>query len=472
MSDLVAPNRVASAPPRLRSVAGRWVVAAAVLGSAVVVLDASVVNIAVPRIGSSLGDNVADLQWVVGGYTLALASLILVGGALGDRLGRRTVFIWGSVGFALASLLCSLASSMEMLVAARVVQGIAGALITPGSLALISASIDRRDHGAAIGLWAGFIGVVEAVGPIVGGWLTELAGWRSVFLINVPFAVAVTVVAVRYLPESRDADARPLDLPGAVTAVAGLGALTYGFIGARGWISLLGMALLGVFALIQVRGDHPLLPPALFSSRVFTAANLVTAAVYAGLGGVYFLLPLQLQMVAGYSPLAAGLATVPITGIMLVSSASAGRWAQRHGARIPMILGPALAALGAVLLTEIGPRATYLSAVLPGTIVLGVGLAVFVAPLTGAVFAAVSATESGIASGVNNAVARTAQLLAVAALPGLVGISGARLTDAIAFGSGFRIALLICGALLLTGAVLAATLMPRWSEPPIRRPVG
>lgn len=467
MSDLVAPNQVAPAPPRLRSVTGRWIVAAAVLGSAVVVLDASVVNIAVPRIGSSLGDNVADLQWVVGGYTLALASLILVGGALGDRLGRRTVFIWGSVGFALASLLCSVASAMEMLVAARVVQGIAGALITPGSLALISASIDRRDHGAAIGLWAGFIGVVEAVGPIAGGWLTELAGWRSVFLINVPFAVAVTVVSVRYLPESRDADARPIDLPGAATAVAGLGALTYGFIGARGWISLLGVALLGIFALIQVRGDHPLLPPALFSARVFTAANSVTAAVYAGLGGVYFLLPLQLQMVAGYSPLAAGLATVPITGIMLVSSASAGRWAQRNGARLPMILGPALAAFGAVLLTEIGPRAPYLSAVLPGTVVLGVGLAVFVAPLTGAVFAAVSATDSGIASGVNNAVARTAQLLAVAALPGLVGISGARLTDAVAFGSGFRIALLICGALLLTGAVLATILMPR-SEPPIR----
>ncbi|WP_433760169.1 MFS transporter [Nocardia sp. CA-135398] len=464
MSDLVVPNLAASAPPRLRSVTGRWVVAAAVLGSAVVVLDASVVNIAVPRIGSSLGDDVADLQWVVGGYTLALASLILVGGALGDRLGRRAVFVWGSVGFALASLLCSFATSMEMLVAARVVQGIAGALITPGSLALISSSIDRRDHGAAIGLWAGLIGVIEAVGPIVGGWLTELAGWRSVFLISVPFAVAVAVVSVRFLPESRAEDARPLDLPGAATAAAGLGAVTYGFIGARGWMSLLGVVLLGIFAWIQLRGDHPLLPPALFSSRVFTAANLVTAAVYAGLGGVYFLLPLELQVVAGYSPLAAGLATVPITGIMLVSSASAGRWAQRRGARTPMILGPALAACGAVLLTGIGSRTSYLSAVFPGTIVLGVGLAVFVAPLTGAVFAAVSATDSGIASAVNNAVARTAQLLAVAALPGLVGVSAARLNDAVAFGSGFRIALLICGALLLTGAVLAAALMPRRSD--------
>jgi hypothetical protein len=232
-------------------------------------------------------------------------------------------------------------------------------------------------------------------------------------------------------------------------------------------MSLLGVALLAIFAWIQLRGDHPLLPPALFSSRVFTAANLVTAAVYAGLGGVYFLLPLELQVVAGYSPLAAGAATVPITGIMLVSSASAGRWAQRHGARIPMILGPALAGCGAVLLSGIGSRASYFSAIFPGTVVLGIGLAVFVAPLTGAVFAAVSATDSGIASGVNNAVARTAQLLAVAALPGLAGISGAKIADTAAFGSGFRIALLICGALLLTGAVLAATSMPRRSESPV-----
>ncbi|WP_433202712.1 DHA2 family efflux MFS transporter permease subunit [Nocardia sp. CA-107356] len=467
MSDLIAPNSAALVQlPRLRSVTGGWVVAAAVLGSAVVVLDASVVNIAVPQIGSSLGDDVADLQWVVGGYTLALASLILVGGALGDRLGRRTIFTWGSVGFALASLLCSAASSMEMLVAGRVVQGIAGALLTPGSLALISASIDRRDQGAAIGLWAGLIGVIEAVGPIVGGWLTELAGWRSVFLVNVPFAVAVAVVSVRYLPESRDARARPLDVPGAATAVAGLGALTYGFIGARGWMTLLGAALLAMFTLIQMRGAHPLLPPSLFRSRMFTAANVVTAALYAGLGGVLFLLPLQLQVVAGYSPLAAGMAMVPITGIMLVSSPAAGRWAQRHGARIPMTLGSVLAAVGAVLLTGIGSRASYLSDVLPGTVVLGAGLAVFVAPLTGAVFAAVSVSEAGIASGVNNAVARTAQLLAVAALPGLVGISGAPLTDAIGFGSGFRDALWICGALLFTGAVLAATLMPRTPESP------
>lgn len=466
VSDLVAANRAAPALPRLSSVAGRWVVTAAVLGSAVVLLDAPVVNVAVPRIGSSMGADVADLQWVVGGYTLALASLILVGGGLGDRVGQRAVFVWGSGGFAVASVLCSVAPTMEMLIVARVVQGIAGALLTPGSLALITASIDRRDHGAAIGLWAGLVGVVEAGGPVVGGWLTELAGWRSVFLITVPFAVAVTVVSVRYLPESRDVHARPLDLSGAATVVAGLGALTYGFIGARGWMSLLGAALLGMFALIQLRGEHPLLPPSLFRSRVFTAANMVTAAVYAGLGGVYFLLPLQLQVVAGYSPLAAGLVTVPITAIMLVSSPAAGRWAQRHGARIPMTLGSALAACGAVLLTEIGPRATYLGDVLPGTVVLGAGLAVFVAPLTGAVFAAVSVSDAGIASGVNNAVARTAQLLAVAALPGLVGISGAPLTDAIGFGSGFHDALWICSALLFAGAVLTATLMPRMPEPP------
>lgn len=477
MSDLIVPTGAARAElPRLRSTTGRWVVAAAVLGSGAMSFDASVVTIAMPRIGSSFGGDLADLQWVMTGYTLALASLLLVGGALADRFGRRRVFVWGSAGFAAASLLCALAPTLETLVAARALQGIAAALVTPGSLALISTLLDRRDQGAAIGWWAGLGGFAEAAGPIVGGWVVQTAGWRSVFLIDMALAVVVAIVSAKYLPESWDSRVRRPDLSGVAAVVVGLAALTYGLISARMWMTLLGMALLGVFVILQVRGDRPLVPPSLFTGafppgaggtstadgRVFTAANLVTSTVYAALGGVYFLLPLQLQLVAGYSPLQAGLAMVPITAIMLVSSSWAGHWAQRHGARIPMTVGPLLIAVGSVLLTRIDGHAPYVSEVLPGTIVFGIGLAVFVAPLTTAVFAAVPPTAAGLASGVNNAVARTAQLLAVAALPGVVGISGRPLTDTVAFDTGFRAALWICAALFLLGAAIAAALMPRW----------
>ncbi|WP_406266537.1 MFS transporter [Nocardia sp. NBC_00881] len=463
MSDVIAATGATPAErPRLRSSAGRRIVAATVLGSAVVSFDATVVNIAAPHIGSGLGADVVDLQWVVSGYTLALASLILVGGALGDRFGRRAVFICGSVGFALASAWCGAASDVGMLVAARVVQGVAGALITPGSLALISASIDPRDQGAAIGMWSGLGGVAGAIGPIAGGWLVELAGWRSVFLINVPLAVAVAVISVRCVPESRDPHAPPrLDALGTAAIVTGLGMLTYGLIAARVWMELVGVALLAVFVLVQIRSRHPLVPPALFSSRVFTTVNLVTFPVYAALGCVLFLLLLQLQIVAGYSPLAAGTATMPITAIMLVSSTWVGQWAQRHGARVPMTIGLLLAAAGSVLLAQIDTHASYSTAVLPGVVLFGAGMAVFVAPLTESVFAAVPTEEAGIASGVNNAIARIAQLLAIAAIPSLVGISRAPLTDAIAFGAGYRAAMWICIGLFGTGAVLAAALMPQ-----------
>ncbi|MCC3327773.1 MFS transporter [Nocardia abscessus] len=451
--------------PRLQSGTGRWILLATILGSSVASLDATVVNIALPRIGESLETDVAGLQWTLNGYTLTLASFILLGGSLGDKLGRRRVFVSGTIAFAIASVLCGAATTIEMLVAARILQGVAGAMLMPGSLALISSSIDQRDQGAAIGLWSGFGGVAGAFGPFLGGWLIDLAGWRSIFFLNVPLAVVVVLVALRHVPESRDPNAATrLDVPGALVVALALGALTLGLIDTMPLLIVAGVALLGAFVLIELRSDHPLVPPALFGSRVFTAANLVTFAVYAALGGVFFLLVLELQLVAGYSPLMSGVATVPITLIMLLLSAPAGRWAQAHGPRIPMTAGPLLAAAGLVLLLRIGPETTYLTDVLPGVLVFGLGLAVLVAPLTGAVLGAVPASEAGIASGVNNAVARTAQLLAVAALPGLAGISGA-LGDPAAFDDGFATAMWLCVGLLVLGAMLAAVLLR-----PERRP--
>ncbi|WP_405178903.1 MFS transporter [Nocardia sp. NBC_01377] len=445
--------------PRLGSAKGRWILLATILGSSVASLDATVVNIALPRIGESLDTDVAGLQWTLNGYTLTLASFILLGGSLGDRLGRRRVFVWGAVGFALASVLCGIASSIEMLVAARVLQGVAGAMLTPGSLALISSSIDDRDQGAAIGLWSGFGGVAGAFGPFLGGWLIDVAGWQSIFFINVPLVAVVVLVALRHVPESRDPAAPTrLDLPGALVVALALGTLTFGLIDVTPLLILAGAVLLAVFVTIEIRSDHPLVPPRLFSSRVFTVANLVTFAVYAALGGVFFLLVLELQLVAGFSPLMSGVSTVPMTIIMLVLSAPAGRWAQVHGPRLPMTAGPILAAAGLVLLMRIGSDTVYVRDVLPGVVVFGLGLSVLVAPLTGAVLGAVPSGEAGIASGVNNAVARTAQLLAVAALPGLAGISGS-LSDPGAFDRGFEVAMWICAGLLLAGALLAGLLL-------------
>ncbi|RRQ25371.1 DHA2 family efflux MFS transporter permease subunit [Rhodococcus sp. Eu-32] len=452
----------------LASARGRWIVAATVLGSSLAMLDATVVNVALPAIGRDLGSGVAGLQWTVSGYTLSLASLILLGGSLGDRLGRRRVFVWGTVWFAIASILCGLAPSIEVLVAARVLQGVGAALLTPGSLALISASIDSDDRGAAIGAWSGLGGVASAIGPLLGGWLVEVAGWRSVFLLNIPLAIAVVWVAVKHVPESRDRNAEGrLDLLGAAVVAVALGLLTYGFIASE-WI-VVGFGVVGVaaFFVVEARSRNPLVPPSLFSSRVFLAANLVTLAVYAALGGVFFLLVLQLQLALGYSPIAAGVATLPITVLMLLLSARTGRIAQRIGPRIPMTIGPLVAAAGLLLMLRISPGASYVLDVLPAVAVFGLGLSLLVAPLTGAVLGAVSTDRAGIASGVNNAVARTSQLLAVAALPGLAGISGVDDDDPTLFSNGFHTAMVICAVLLVVGAAIAAVMIrgERRSDP-------
>ena len=449
----------------LASRRGRWIVVATVLGSSIALLDATVVNVALPRIGSDLGAGIDGLQWVVTGYTLTLAAFILLGGALGDRYGRRLIFIIGTVAFAVTSAACGLAPNETALIVARLAQGVAGALLTPGSLALLSAAIDERDRGAAIGAWSGFGGIAAAIGPLFGGWLVEAISWRAVFLINIPVAALVVGITLAAVPESRSSVASGhVDVPGSVVVAAGLGALTYGFITTSVLTIGAGIVLMCAFVVIELRSAGPLVPPRLFTSRLFSVTNIVTFVVYMALSGVFFILGLELQLVSGYSPLAAGAATVPITVVMLMLSSATGRWAQVHGPRTPMVVGPLLAAVGLVLLLRTGPDVSYLVDVLPGVMVFGLGLAVLVAPLTSTVLGAVSGDDAGVASGVNNAVARTAGLVAVAALPAVAGIGNAALNDAALFDSAFDTSMWICAGLLVLGAA-AALLIERPEKP-------
>ncbi|GAA4444846.1 DHA2 family efflux MFS transporter permease subunit [Phytohabitans houttuyneae] len=456
---------------RYAEAAGRWVLLATVLGSGLTFLDATVVNIALPRIGEDFEAGAAALQWTVNGYTLSLAALILLGGSLGDRYGRRRVFVIGVAWFAVASLLCGLAPNDETLIAARVLQGVGGALLTPGSLAILEASFDSDDRAKAIGAWSGMAGVAGAIGPFLGGWLVGAASWRWVFLINVPLAALVVYVALRHVPESSNPDAAPrLDIAGVVTGAAGLAGLTYGFTAwaAEGPGSPVVLATLAVgvggiaaFLLVERRSSHPMLPLEIFRIRPFTAANLVTFAVYAALGGVFFLVVLNLQVVAGFSPLAAGTALLPVTALMLVLSARAGALGQRIGPRIPMTAGPLLCAVALVLLSRVGAGADYAVDVLPAAILLGLGLSLTVAPLTATALGSVPERHAGIASGVNNAVARAAGLLAVATLPLAAGIGTGSLTDAGDLAPVYRNAMLICAGLLVAGAAAAVAWVPR-----------
>ncbi len=463
-------------PIRLGSPHGRWVLLATVLGSGLAMLDATVVNVALGRIGEDLGAGFEGLQWTINAYTLTLAALILLGGSLGDRLGRRRIFLVGVVWFALASLLCGLAPDIETLVAARGLQGIGGALLTPGSLAIIAASFHRDDRSAAVGAWSGLGGIAAAIGPLVGGWLVELH-WRLVFLVNVPVAVLIVVVAVRHVPESRDPEAAGrLDVIGTSFAAAGLGALTFGLTRAGGAgfngpviaIVAAGLACLVAFVVVEARSAAPLVPLELFRSAQFSAANAVTFLVYAALGVIFVLLVLQLQVVAGWSPIVAGSAMLPVTLIMLAFSSRAGELAQRIGPRLPMTLGPLLSAGGVLWLSMVGADASYAGDVLAPVLLFGAGLALMVAPLTATVLDSADDRHAGIASGVNNAVARTGGLLAVAVIPVASGIAGADYTDPVAFGDGYGKAMLISAGLLLAGAALAATSIrnPRAVAPP------
>lgn len=449
----------------LSQATGRWVLAAAVVGSGMTFLDSTVVNVALPTLGRDLHASLAALQWTVNGYTLTLAALILLGGSLGDRFGRRRIFILGTVWFAVASLLCGLAPNVVLLIVARALQGVGGALLTPGSLALIQASFARQDRARAIGVWSGLAGVTGALGPLLGGWLVDAVSWRWVFFINVPFAAAVVAIAASRVPESRDETASGrFDWTGALCAAAGLAGITYALIGATetgadltvtAVTGAAGVAALVVFVLIELHGRNPMLPPSVFAERQFTAANAVTFAVYAALGGVFFFLVVDLQIEAGFSALAAGASLLPVTVIMLALSERSGRLAEHIGPRTPMTVGPLICAVGLLLMTRIDASTDYLTDVLPAVFVFGLGLATTVAPLTATVLGAAQERHAGIASGVNNAVARAAGLIAVAALPLVVGLSDSGYHDPAAFGAAFDSALLVCAGLLAAGGLLA-----------------
>ncbi len=456
---------------RLGRTDGRWVLTAMVLGSSMAFLDATAVNIALPTIGRELHASLAGLQWTVTAYTLTLAGLILLGGSLGDRLGRRRIFTIGVAWFALASALCGLAPHISVLVGARVLQGIGGALLTPGSLAIIQASFAPQDRPKAVGAWSGLSGVAGAAGPLLGGWIVADAGWRWVFLLNLPLAAVVLAVTRRHVPESRDPEASGgFDVAGAGLAALALAGITYALIEApagRGVAGPVAAAVVGigaaaVFIVTERRRGRaprrvpPMLPLDVFASRQFTVVNVVTLLVYGALGGVLFLLVLQLQLVVGFSALAAGTALLPTTVLMLVLSPRAGALAQRIGPRWLMAAGTATCAAGLLLMTRIGLHASYWTDVLPAVIVFGLGLSLTVAPLTATVLASADVRHAGVASGVNNTVARAAGLLAVAGLPALVGLSAADYHSIPSISSAFRLAMLVCAGLLLAGSLLSA----------------
>jgi EmrB/QacA subfamily drug resistance transporter len=453
----VAPRRVPLASP-----GARWLIAAAVLGSGIAFLDSTVVNVALPAIGRDLRAGLTGQQWVLDSYLLTLSALLLFGGAAGDRYGRRRVFVDGLVVFTVASLACGFAPTLGWLIGARLVQGVGAAALVPGSLALIDTGITEEDRGRAVGIWAGMSGVTTALGPFIGGWLVDAASWRWVFFLNIPLAAAAVWIAARHIPESRDATPRGrVDILGGSAVTLGLAGVIYALIEApsRGWTpvtvtaAVIGAAALVAFPLIETHASAPLLPLELFRSRQFTGANLTTLAVYAALGGALFLLALQLQQSLHYSALAAGLATLPMTVIMLIGSPLAGALAERTGPRLPMTVGPLIAAAGLALMARIVPGASYLDEVLPAVVVFGVGLAVTVAPLTAAVLAAVSDNYAGTASGVNNAIARLAGLLAIAVLPVAAGIHAGVGQP---LGHGFVVAMLIAAAVSATGGIVAA----------------
>lgn len=442
----------------------RWVLGATVGGSAVAMLDATTVNVALPALGRELDASVADLQWTINSYTLAVASLVLLAGSLADRFGRRRVFMIGVGWFAVASLFCAIAPNVQFLILARALQGVGGALLTPGSLAILQASFRPEDRARAVGAWSGLGGVAAALGPVLGGYLVSQASWRWIFLVNIPVAALVMLVTALHVPETSAPNRVPgVDVAGSILAVAGLGGSTWALIslGDRGPGAVVAAAGIGgVFALVafvfvERRTANPLIPPRIFRSRQFTAANVVTFLIYGGMSGVFFLLVVHLQQVAGFSPIAAGTALIPVTALMLLLSARAGALAQRIGPRLPMSLGPLIIAAGMLLMVRIGSDANYVTEVLPAAIVFGLGLALTVAPLTATVLSAAKDSMTGIASGVNNAVSRAAGLLAVAVLPVVAGLTGDAYRDPVAFAAGFRVAITLSAASVAIGGIIA-----------------
>ena len=404
----------------------RWILAATILGSSMAFIDGTVVNVALPALQKTYNATVVDVQWVVEAYALFLAALLLTGGSMGDRFGRRRVFCCGVALFALASLGCGLAQSIGQLIGARALQGIGGALLVPGSLAIIGASFSEARRGRAIGTWSGFTAITTAIGPVMGGWLIENVSWRVAFFINLPIAAAVLWISFFHVPESRNEDLdNHLDWSGAALATLGLGLLVYGLIESSrlgfGHSLVLasltgGVLLLAVFLAVEARSSHPMLPLALFRSRYFTGANLLTLFLYAALGGGMFFVPLNLIQVQDYSATAAGAVWLPFIFIMFVLSRWSGGLVARYGARLPLVAGSGLAALGYGLFIVPGVGGSYWTTFFPAVALLGLGLAVCVPSLTTTVMNALGANQPGVASGVNNAVSRVAGLLGIALL--------------------------------------------------------
>lgn len=471
------PDLDSRAAVRLGEASGRWVILATVLGSGMALLDASAVNVALPAIGAHLHSSLGGLQWVISGYILALAALILLGGSLGDRVGRRRVFLTGVAWFALASALCGLAPSMGVLIAARVLQGMGGALLVPGALAIISAVFVPAERPRAIGAWSGLGGLASATGPLLGGWLVTSLGWRWVFLLNLPVAGVIWAIARRRVPESRDDQAsRRFDVLGGLLAALALAGVSYALIGVSGGdgtgpagIALAALAGAGAglaFVMVErhrqrpgARRPAPMLPFAIFDSGQFTVINVITFCVYAASGGMTFLLMLQLQVSDRFSALAAGAAMLPVTMAMLVLSPRTAALAQRIGPRWLVTVGALTCGTGMLGMLRIGAGAGYLADVAPAVTMFGLGMAMVVAPLTATVLASAHVRYAGVASGVNNAVARSANLLAVAGLPAAVGLSAAAYHAPAELTRGFHAAMVICAVVLLVAAILAFALV-------------
>ncbi len=447
----------------------RWTLLAAIIGSGLAFIDGTVVNVALPAIQHDLNASTADAQWVMESYALFLASLLLVGGALGDRFGRRRMFMLGVTLFVAASIGCALSGDVNRLIATRALQGIGAALLVPGSLALISATYPQAERGAAIGTWSAFSGITAAVGPVLGGFLIEHYSWRWAFLLNVPVGAVLLVMCAMKVPESTGASRRqPVDMPGAALVTLGLAGVVFALIEApaRGWTAApillaatVGVLALALFVRVEARGKSPMLPLRLFRQRDFAGANLLTLLLYAALGGALFFLPLDLIQVQGYGATAAGAALLPFIAIMFLLSRRAGRLVDVFGSKLPLMVGPTIAACGFALFTLPSIGAAYWTGFFPAICVLGLGMSITVAPLTTTVMNAVGAELAGTASGVNNAVSRAAGLLAIAAF-GIVLTAAfdARLDDALAplsLPSG------VVSAVLEQRAKLAGIAIPR-----------